>query len=76
LMGKGLTFGELALIDGQTPAAHIVAESELACYGIAVDALRAFASSCQYAKILMNVIQDPADKLRFANETVHALEGL
>lgn len=45
-MGKGLTFGELALIDGQTPAAHIVAESELACYGIAVDALRAFASSC------------------------------
>jgi glutaminase len=78
LMGKGLTFGELALIDGQTRAAHIVAESELACYGIAVDALRAFDQRhpAIYAKILMNVIQDPADKLRFANETVHALEGL
>ena len=78
LMGKGLTFGELALIDGQTRAAHILAESELACYGIAVDALRAFGQRhpAIYAKILMNLIQDLADKLRFANETVHALEGL
>jgi hypothetical protein len=29
-----------------------------------------------YATILMNLIQDLADKLRFANEAVHALEGL
>jgi CRP-like cAMP-binding protein len=77
LLGKGLTFGELVLIDGQPRAAQIVAESELACYAIAVDALRAFGQRhpAIYAKILMNIIQDLADKLRFANETVRALEG-
>jgi hypothetical protein len=61
----------VALIDGQTRAAHIVAESE---HGIASMRFSVILTIC--AKILMNLIQDLADKLRFANETVHALEGL
>jgi glutaminase len=77
-MGKGLTFGETVLIDGQPRAFQAVAECELACYAIAVNALRTFGQRhpAIYVKILMNIIHDLSDKLRFADETVQGLERL
>jgi glutaminase len=74
-LGSGLTFGELALI-GRPRGAQVVAESDVVCYAISVEALRAFGRDhptiC--VKLLMNIITDLADTLRFANETIRALE--
>ncbi|MCI0598181.1 MAG: glutaminase, partial [Beijerinckiaceae bacterium] len=75
-VGRGLTFGELALIEGRPRGAQIVAESELVCYAVSIEGLRAFGRNHPviYVKILMNIIRDLADTLRFSNETIRALE--
>jgi hypothetical protein len=71
-VGKSLTFGHLALIDGRSRGAQVVAETELVCYAISIEALRDLGRSHPtiYVKILMNIIRDLADTLRFSNETI------
>jgi glutaminase len=75
-VGKSLAFGHLALIEGRTRGAQVVAETELVCYAISVEDLRAFGLSHPgiYGKILTNIISDLADTLRASNETIRALE--
>jgi glutaminase len=75
-LGKGLTFGHLALIDGRPRGAQVAAGTELVCYAISIEALRAFGRDHPtiYVKILMNIISDLADTLRTSNETIRALE--
>jgi len=75
-VGKSLAFGHLALVEGQARGAQVVAETELVCYAISIEALRAFGRSHPsiYVKILMNIIGDLADTLRATNETIRALE--
>ncbi len=74
-LGTGLIFGELAIIEGRPRSADVVATSELTCYAVPVEALQAFGRSHPgiYAKILMNIIRDQADTIRFSNETIRAL---
>ena len=75
-VGRSLAFGHMALIEGRPRGAQVVAETELVCYAISVEALRAFGLEHPsiYAKILMNIISDLADTLHAANETIRALE--
>ena len=44
-VGKSLTFGHLALIEGRSRVAQVVAETELVCYAISIEALRDFGRS-------------------------------
>ena len=39
-LGPGLTFGEMALLDGGRRSADIVADERAVCYGFSVEALR------------------------------------
>lgn len=75
-VGKSLTFGHLALVEGRARGAQVVAETELICYAISIEAMRAFGREHPkiYVKILMNIISDLADTLRSSNETIRALE--
>ncbi|MCI0465415.1 MAG: glutaminase A [Beijerinckiaceae bacterium] len=75
-IGKGLTFGELAVVEGRPRGAQITAESDLICYAVSIGALRAFGQihPVIYVKILLNIIRDLADTLRFSNEAIRALE--
>jgi glutaminase len=76
-IGRTLTFGELAGLDGRPRAAQVVAETGVACYAISFDTLRAFGQidPATHAKILMNIIRDLADTLRFSNEALRAYEA-
>jgi glutaminase len=69
-VGKSLTSGHLALIEGRSRVAQVVAETELVCYAISIEVLRDFGRSHPPLKILMNIIRDLADTLRFSNETI------
>jgi glutaminase len=75
-IGRTLTFGELAGVDGKPRAARVVAESDVACYAISFDALHAFGSTYPviYAKILLNIIREISDTVRFSNEALRAFE--
>jgi glutaminase len=76
-IGKGLTFGELAGLDGKPRPAQVVAEQNVACYAVEVEALHAFGKAYPsiYAKILLNIIRDLADTLRIANDALRASES-
>ncbi len=75
-IGRGLTFGELAGVDGKPRTAQACAETDVDCYEISFDALEAFGRSHPgtYAKILTNIIREIADTVRFSNEALRAFE--
>jgi CRP-like cAMP-binding protein len=74
-IGRSLTFGELAGIDGKPRAAQVRAETDVACYEIAFDSLHSFGRihPAIYAKILTNIIRE-ISTVRFSNEALRAFE--
>jgi glutaminase len=74
-IGPGLTFGEMALLDGGKRSADIVADERVVCYGIAVEQLEELGARYPaIAKtILSNLSREFSERLRQANEEIRAL---
>src|SRR4029453_15089120 len=75
-IGPGLSFGEMALLDGGKRSADIVADEKVICYGLAVEKLdtRAREHPNIMITILRNLTRDFSERLRHANEAISALE--
>ncbi len=74
-IGPGLTFGEMALLDGGKRSADIVADERVVCYGLAVEQLEELgARNPSISKtILSNLSREFSERLRQANEEIRAL---
>jgi glutaminase len=75
-IGPGLSFGEMALLDGRKRSADIVADEKVICYGLAVEQLRELAAEHPniMITILGNLTREFSERLRHANEEISALE--
>ena len=75
-IGPGLSFGEMALLDGGKRSADIVADERVICYGLAVEQLQELAATHPniMITILGNLTRDFSERLRHANEEISALE--
>jgi glutaminase len=75
-IGPGLSFGEMALLDGRTRSADIVADERVICYGLAVEQLQELAAERLniMITILGNLTRDFSERLRHANNEISALE--
>ena len=75
-IGPGLSFGEMALLDGGKRSADIVAEERVICYGLAVEQLQELAAEHPniMVTILVNLTREFSERLRHANEEISALE--
>ena len=69
-LGPGVSFGEMALLDGQARSADVVADERVVCYGFSVEALRELgrAHPNLIATILGNMMRDLSERLRRAND--------
>ncbi len=74
-IGPGLTFGEMALLDGGRRSADVVALETVIAYAFAVDALQALgrAQPQILLTILTNINRDLSERLRRANAEIRAL---
>ncbi len=74
--GPGLTFGEMALFDGGSRSADVVADEKVICYGLAVEQLKELAITHPniMVTILANLTRDFSERLRHANEAIRSLE--
>ena len=74
-IGPGLTFGEMALIDGGRRSAGVIAEDDVLCYCLAVEALREMSAErpAIMTTILSNLARDLSERLRRANREIRAL---
>ena len=75
-LGPGLSFGEMALLDGGRRSADVVADERVVCYGFSVEQLREIGSSIPnlLMTILGNMMRDFSERLRRANDEIRALE--
>ncbi len=75
-IGPGLSFGEMALLDGGKRSADIVAEERVICYGLAVEQLQELAAEHPNIMIIIlgNLTREFSERLRHANEEISALE--
>jgi glutaminase len=75
-LGPGLTFGEMALLDGGRRSADIVADERAVCYGFSVEQLREVGKAHPnlLMTILGNMMRDFSERLRRANDEIRALE--
>ena len=75
-IGPGLTFGEMALLDGGKRSAEIVADERVVCYGLAVEEIQqlAVANPNIMITILGNLTRDFSERLRHVNEAIRTLE--
>jgi glutaminase len=75
-LGPGMSFGEMALLDGGKRSADIVAEERVICYGLAVQQLQDLAAEHPniLITILGNLTREFSERLRHANEEISALE--
>jgi glutaminase len=75
-IGPGLSFGEMALLDGRKRSADIVADEKVICYGLAVEQLQELATEHPniMTTILSNLTREFSERLRHANEEISALE--
>ncbi len=75
-LGPGLTFGEMALLDGGRRSADIVADERAVCYGFSVEALREVGKTNPnlMMTIMGNMMRDFSERLRRANDEIRALE--
>lgn len=75
-LGPGVSFGEMALLDGGHRSADVVALEKVFCYGFSVDALREIGREHPnlLTTILANMMRDFSERLRRANDEVRALE--
>lgn len=75
-MGPGMSFGEMALLDGGVRSADVTADERVICYGFSVEALHEL--SAEHPTILVtilgNMIRDFSDRLRRANREMAALD--
>ena len=75
-IGPGLSFGEMALLDGGKRSADIIADERVICYGLAVEQLQELAAEHPniMITILSNLTREFSERLRHANEEISALE--
>jgi len=75
-IGPGLTFGEMALLDGGKRSADIVANERVICYGLGVEELRELSIEQPniMITILSNLTREFSERLRHANEEISVLE--
>ncbi|MCB1487782.1 MAG: glutaminase A [Bauldia sp.] len=75
-LGPGVSFGEMALIDGGHRSADVVADERVVCYGFSVDELREIGQTHPrlFTTILGNMMRDFSERLRRANDEIRALE--
>jgi glutaminase len=75
-LGPGLTFGEMALLDGGNRSADVIADEQVICYGLAVEQLQELAAEHPniMITILGNLTRDFSERLRHANEEIRTLE--
>jgi glutaminase len=76
-LGPGLSFGEMALLDGGKRSADVIADERVVCYGFSVDQLREIGRDHPhiFTVILANMMRDFSERLRRANDEIRALEG-
>lgn len=76
-LGPGLSFGEMALLDGGLRSADVVADERVVCYGFSVDHLRDLGQKRPeiFNVILGNMMRDFSERLRRANDEIRALEN-
>lgn len=76
-LGPGLSFGEMALLDGGRRSADVIADERVVCYGLSVDHLREIGQEHPqiFTAILGNMMRDFSERLRRANDEIRALEG-
>jgi glutaminase len=74
--GPGMSFGEMALLDGGRRSADVTADEAVVCYGFAVERLRELGAErpTVLITILGNLARDISDRLRRANLELRALE--
>ena len=75
-IGPGLSFGEMALLDGGTRSADIVADERVICYGLRVEQLHELTAEHPniMITILSNLTREFSERLRHANEEIGVLE--
>jgi glutaminase len=75
-IGPGLTFGEMALLDGGTRSADVIANERVICYGLGVEALHELSTEHPniMITILSNLTREFSERLRHANEEIGVLE--
>ncbi len=76
-LGPGLSFGEMALLDGGKRSADVIADERVVCYGFSVEHLREIGRQHPhvFTVILGNMMRDFSERLRHANDEIRALEG-
>jgi glutaminase len=76
-LGPGLSFGEMALLDGGRRSADVIADERVVCYGFSVEHLREIGRENPriFTTILGNMMRDFSERLRRANDEIRALEG-
>ena len=75
-IGPGLTFGEMALLDGGTRSADVIANERVICYGLGVEELHELSAGHPniMITILSNLTREFSERLRHANEEISVLE--
>jgi glutaminase len=75
-LGPGMSFGEMALLDGGKRSADIVADERVICYGLAVQQLQELAAEHPNVliTILGNLTREFSERLRHANDEISVLE--
>jgi glutaminase len=75
-IGPGVSFGEMALLDGGRRSADVVADEKVVCYGFSVEALRDLGASHPSILVTLfaNLTRDLSERLRRANGEIRALE--
>jgi len=75
-IGPGLTFGEMALLDGGRRSANVVADETVTAYGLSVEKIRELSVAHPNIMIVIlgNMTRSFSERLRRANEEIAALE--
>jgi glutaminase len=75
-IGPGLSFGEMALLDGGKRSADIITNERVICYGLRVEQLHELAAEHPniMIAILGNLTREFSERLRHANEEIGVLE--
>jgi glutaminase len=75
-IGPGLSFGEMALLDGGKRSADIIADDKVICYGLRVQQLHELTAA--HPRIMITILgkltREFSECLRHANEEIGVLE--
>ncbi|MES1158382.1 MAG: glutaminase A [Terricaulis silvestris] len=75
-VGPGMSFGEMALLDGGVRSADVVADERVVCYGFSVEELIELGRAHPQILIVVfgNMTRDLSERLRRTTDEVRALE--